>query len=217
MSRWARTRSASLTNELDNDDVLRRLRVLVVGDASAGKSTLLHRLEHGVEPSRSLAPTVGCNVVVIEVEGADADVEADEEWRQQHSMQPADRPYVELLDIGGSKEYATARPVFYTDRGTRPRSDALQPSTADTFHLTRHHCRQRQRHCHCGFPAPPPTRAATAAPRHSSVRRPRRRDHRVRRRGRCESDDVRHRAPGRAVAQRAPEPLQLGRRHLPPR
>lgn len=51
MARWARTRSASLTNELDNDDVLRRLRVLVVGDASAGKSMLMYRLEHGVGES----------------------------------------------------------------------------------------------------------------------------------------------------------------------
>ena len=56
-------------------------------------------------------------MVVIELEGTDADSSADDEaLRQRHSIQPVDRPYVELLDIGGSKEYATARPVFYTNR-----------------------------------------------------------------------------------------------------
>ena len=47
MSRWVRSRSTSLTSEFDGDDAMKRLKVLVVGDAGAGKSTLLYRLEHG--------------------------------------------------------------------------------------------------------------------------------------------------------------------------
>lgn len=141
-------------------------------------------------------------MVVVEVEGADGDgdAEADEEWRQRHSMQPADRPYVELLDIGGSKEYATARPVFYTDRGRCPgvsRIAAIRRYTAAFASIGR---RRHAPH------APPPlpnaaTTSAAADPRRSRVRRPRRCDYRIRRCGRRQSDDVRHRAPGRAMGQ----------------
>ena len=88
---------------VENDTVMQTthtpsVRVLMVGDSFAGKSTLLFRLEHGKE-HKGLLPTVGSGVGSIEC----PDPLGESIF------------FVEIWDIGGHDTFAISRPVFYND------------------------------------------------------------------------------------------------------
>ncbi len=73
-------------------------KVVVVGDAGVGKTTLVHVLAHGAAPRGDPPWTVG------------ADVEVVPPQPQQRITRP-----VELWDVGGSLRFADTRAVFYDD------------------------------------------------------------------------------------------------------
>lgn len=82
-----------------------RARILVVGDAGTGKSSLVHLLcsggQHVLSYSQS---TCGCNVEVMLYEYA-------------HPGAPVSKTYcIEFWDVGGREAYAHAlsRPLYYT-------------------------------------------------------------------------------------------------------
>jgi GTPase SAR1 family protein len=72
----------------DGDDPL---VVLIVGDHGAGKSSLVHWLEHGGPPKQRPHPTVGMAITVFE------------------SFGPAGQFLVELHEVGGHDAFAAAR------------------------------------------------------------------------------------------------------------
>lgn len=84
---------------------LRKIRVLVIGDAGSGKTSLVHLLVNG-EPLRQPRRTVGCNVSVKLFEHPEYDHEGVLVKTQPH--------FVELWDVGTHSQYEKLRNIFYS-------------------------------------------------------------------------------------------------------
>ncbi|KAK9843681.1 hypothetical protein WJX81_002072 [Elliptochloris bilobata] len=98
---------SSLASTSVNPDRLGAVRILIIGNAGCGKTTLAHFLANG-EALRSSTPTVGCNTFVKLLD-------FPEEVAYDGAVLRT-RPYfVEFWDVGGHERYKTIRNIFYSD------------------------------------------------------------------------------------------------------
>ena len=111
-----------------------RAKVLVLGESGVGKSTLVHRLCHGMnDTDRPTQLTTGCRVDVAFLKDGGA------------GGQPA---LIDLWDVSGLQAYAASRSVFYRDYDGIIMVHDLTNSKVHSIQL-RHHCRLLYLSCLC--------------------------------------------------------------------
>ncbi|EIE25686.1 P-loop containing nucleoside triphosphate hydrolase protein [Coccomyxa subellipsoidea C-169] len=81
------------------------VRILIVGNAGAGKTCIAHLMATG-SPAKGVRQTVGCSTSVVLVEPADSGGLSDARQRPI---------FIELWDIGAHERYKTLRSSFYAD------------------------------------------------------------------------------------------------------
>ncbi|KAK9915898.1 hypothetical protein WJX75_005758 [Coccomyxa subellipsoidea] len=95
----------SVRGQGNNADRISAVRILIVGNAGAGKTCIAHLMATG-SSAKGVRQTVGCSTSVVLVEPADNGGLGDARQRPV---------FIELWDIGSHERYKTLRSSFYSD------------------------------------------------------------------------------------------------------
>ncbi|EGG23208.1 Rab GTPase domain-containing protein [Cavenderia fasciculata] len=83
-------------------DPFDKVRVVVVGDTTVGKSSLIHLICNGTVPERPPSWTLGCNTFLKYSCIVNNHLSVSKDY------------FIEFVDVGGSAKYKITRPTYYT-------------------------------------------------------------------------------------------------------